>query len=153
MEKIKIRTATTDDLETLLEFEQGVISAERPFDATLKDGHIHYYDLQAMISADHIELLVAEADGMIVASGYARIEESQLFYRNPQYAYLGFMYVRPAYRGMGINKKIIEALRSWALSKNIHELRLDVYFNNLSAISAYKKIGFSSVMIQMRLGL
>ncbi len=153
MDKIKIRTATNSDLEMLLEFEQGVIAAERPFDVTLKDGNINYYDLPAMINADHIELIVAEVDGMVVASGYARIEESKLYHKHPQHAYLGFMYVRPAYRGKGINKKIIEALQTWSLTKNINELRLEVYFDNLAAISAYKKIGFSSIMIQMRLGL
>lgn len=153
MEKIIIRTAIHNDLETLLEFEQGIITAERPFDTTLKDGYINYYDLNAMINSDLIELVVAEVDGMVVGSGYARIEESKLYYKHRQYAYLGFMYVRPAYRGNGINKQIIKALESWSLSKNITELRLEVYFDNVPAINAYKKIGFSSHMIQMRLGL
>ena len=39
------REATLKDLHTLLEFEQGIIAAERPFDGTLKEGEIHYYDL------------------------------------------------------------------------------------------------------------
>ena len=63
------------------------------------------------------------------------------------------MYVLPEYRGKGINSKIIYALQSWALSKNIKELRLDVYFDNLQAIKAYKKIGFLNYLIQMRLEL
>jgi GNAT superfamily N-acetyltransferase len=153
MEKIKIRIATIEDLETLYEFEQGVIEAERPFDPTLKSGHINYYDIKEMINSDHVELAVAEVDGIVVGSGYARIEKSKLFYKHPNYAYLGFMYVRPAYRGRGINKKIIAALENWALSKNITELRLEVYFDNLPAINAYKKIGFSNYLIQMRHGL
>jgi GNAT superfamily N-acetyltransferase len=153
MDKTLIRSATNDDLETLLEFEQGVIEAERPFDPTLKSGHIHYYDLQEMINAEYVELLVAEVDGLIVGSGYARIEKSKIFYKHPNHAYLGFMYVRPAYRGKGINRKIIEALQRWALTKNIDELRLEVYYDNLPAIKAYTKIGFSNYLIQMRLGL
>ena len=153
MEEIKIRQANQDDLDTLFEFEQGVIEAERPFDPTLKTGRIHYYDLQEMINSDEVELLVAEIDGMVVGSGYARIEKSKIFYKHCNYAYLGFMYVRPAYRGKGINSKIIYALQSWSLSKNINELRLDVYYDNLQAIKAYKKIGFLNYLIQMRLGL
>ena len=152
MEEIKIRQANQDDLDTLFEFEQGVIEAERPFDPTLKTGRIHYYDLQEMINSDEVELLVAEVDGIIVGSGYARIEISKIFYKHPNYAYLGFMYVRPAYRGKGINSKIIYALQSWSLSKNINELRLDVYYDNLQAIKAYTKIGFLNYLIQMRLG-
>src|SRR5687767_8337366 len=112
VETINIRPANTEDLPTLFEFEQGVIEAERPFDPTLKQDPIHYYDLQAMIDSDDVQLLVAEIDGLLVGSGYARIEKSKIHYKHPHYAYLGFMYVRPHYRGKGINKKIIEALQS-----------------------------------------
>ena len=153
MESIKIRPANNNDLETLLKFEQGVIEAERPFDPTLKNGHINYYDLNEMINSNYVELLVAEIDGKIVGSGYARIEESKIFHKHPNYAYLGFMYVRPEYRGKGINSKIIYALQSWSLSKNINELRLEVYYDNLQAIKAYSKIGFLNYLIQMRLEL
>jgi ribosomal protein S18 acetylase RimI-like enzyme len=97
--------------------------------------------------------LVAEIDGIIVGSGYARIEDAKIFYKHPKYTYLGFMYVRPEYRGQGINRKIIDALQSWSLSKNINELRLEVYCDNSPAINAYKKIGFTNYLIQMRLGL
>ena len=40
-----IRQARHTDLDTLFRFEQGVITAERPFDPTLKKDPIHYYDL------------------------------------------------------------------------------------------------------------
>jgi GNAT superfamily N-acetyltransferase len=153
MENITIRPATYDDLDTLLEFEQGVIEAERPYDPTLKSGRIHYYDLHEMINADHVELLVAELGGIVVGSGYARIEKAKFFYSHQKYAYLGFMYVRPEFRGKGINREIIEALKSWSLSKNINELRLEVYYDNLPALKAYGKFGFTKYLIEMRLGL
>lgn len=69
MQAIIIRKATEADLPVLLDFEQGVIAAERPFDPTLKEGAIHYYDITAMITAPHIELLVAEAEGQLIGSG------------------------------------------------------------------------------------
>jgi GNAT superfamily N-acetyltransferase len=153
MEKVTIRAANNNDIETLLEFEQGVIEAERPFDPTLKSGHIHYYDLHEMINSESVKLLVAEIEGIVVGSGYARIEKSKIFYKHLNYAYLGFMYVLPGYRGKGINRKIIEALQSWSLSKNINELRLEVYYDNMVALKAYKKFGFSNYIIEMRLGL
>lgn len=76
-DEIIIRSATIDDLNTLLQFEQGVIEAERPFDPTLKSGYINYYDLNEMIEATHIELAVAELNNELIASGYARIEQSK----------------------------------------------------------------------------
>ena len=151
--ELLIRPATMDDMHTLLQFEQGVIAAERPFDPTLKDDPINYYDLEGMIAADHIQLLVAETEGTLIASGYARIEAAKPYLDHQQHAYLGFMYVAPAYRGRGINKKIINALGAWAIKKGIQEMRLEVYHENLPAIKAYKKIGFSNLLIQMRMSI
>ncbi len=153
MNHITIRKATFDDLETLYRFEQGVIEAERPFDKTLKNELIHYYDLEGMITASHIELLVADLEGELIGSGYARIEDAKPYLQHPKHGYLGFMYVDPNHRGKGVNMKIIQALKDWARSQNITELRLDVYHDNISAIKAYEKIGFSKHMIEMRLGL
>jgi ribosomal protein S18 acetylase RimI-like enzyme len=151
MDKIIIRPATFADIDTLLRFEQGVITAERPFDPTLKDEPINYYDLAEMIERPDIELLVAELNDELIASGYARIEEAKIYLKHPKHAYLGFMFVDPTHRGKGVNQKIITALKNWAAKKNVHELRLEVYYDNLPAIKAYEKIGFSKLMIEMRL--
>jgi GNAT superfamily N-acetyltransferase len=153
MEQITVRKAKQEDMETLLQFEQGVIHAERPFDITLKEGEIHYYDLQQLIDSVDAELLVAEVDNTLVASGYARIENSKVFHKHAKHAYLGFMYTMPQYRGRGVNSRILEALKNWSLSRNITELRLEVYFDNHPAIKAYEKMGFAKNMIEMRLGL
>ena len=150
MQDIIIRKAIHADLETLYSFEQGVINAERPFDPTLKAEHIHYYDLQFMLEANHIQLLVAEFRGEVIASGYARIEQSKPYLRHHLHAYLGFMYVHPDHRGKGINAMIIGALKEWAGEKGIKELRLDVYHDNLPAVKAYEKFGFKKHMILMR---
>ena len=153
MDNLIIRKATHDDLPTLLLFEQGVITAERPFDPTLKKEKTHYYDLHQMISASHIELLVAEIDGKLVGSGYARIEDAKPYLQHKQHAYLGFMYVEPEYRGQGINKAIIEALEAWSISQGITEMRLDVYDINSFAVKAYEKAGFVKHLLNMRKGL
>jgi len=138
------------DLPALKKFEQGVISAERKFDCTLATDPIYYYDLPFMIDAEHIRLLVAEFNGQLIASGYARIEEAKHYLKHHSHAYLGFMYVEPGHRGRGINYLIIEQLKAWAVSKEIDELRLDVYYENEPAINAYIKSGFSRHMIEMR---
>lgn len=153
MENLLIRKATINDLDILLAFEQGVIAAERPFDSTLGDSPIHYYDIEQMIATPEVELLVAELQNKIIGSGYAIIEDAKPYLKHPQHAYLGFMYVVPEHRGKGVNQKIIDALSNWSASKNIFELRLDVYYQNNSAIKAYEKTGFMRHMIAMRKGL
>jgi RimJ/RimL family protein N-acetyltransferase len=159
---ITVRPATTADLPTLLRFEQGVISAERPMDPTIRDGPIHYYDLNKMLASPDIHLVVAEANDdtsnggpspTLIGSGYARIDPSRHYLKHTHHAYCGFMYVDPAYRGKGVNQLIIDALKAWARSKNLTELRLDVYTTNDAAIRAYEKAGFTPYLINMRMGI
>ncbi|SIQ21104.1 GNAT family N-acetyltransferase [Chryseobacterium sp. RU33C] len=146
------RQATEQDLEILLEFEQGVVTAERPFNSTLIDGEIHYYDLKSLIQSPEATLIVAEENNEIIASGYALIKKAEKnYYRFKEYVYLGFMYVKPEYRGKGINKVITDELIAWAKSRGINEVRLEVYAQNESAIKAYEKAGFEPHILLMRL--
>ena len=151
MHNITIRKAHPNDLEKLLEFEQGIIAAERPFDPTLKPEKIHYYDIKKMISEPHIEVLVAEIDSELIGSGYARIATAKPYLNHLNYAYLGFMYTDVNHRGKGVNAKIIAALKKWCNLQNVFEIRLDVYNENASAIKAYEKAGFKKHLINMRM--
>jgi len=153
MIEIKIRKASLLDLDQLMVFEQDLIKAERPFDPTLKHDPINYYDLKSLLTSPLAEVVVAEADNKIIASGYARIDKSRHFLKHNHHAYLGFMYVVPEYRGQGINKKIMDVLKDWAVSQNITEFSLEVYYDNASAIKAYEKIGFSRYILEMRYNL
>lgn len=152
-ETITIRKATSADIQTLLQFEQGIVSSERPWDPTLRPDPNHYYDIRQMIDDPRVHLVVAEFNGKLIGSGYARIEKSKQHLQHEHHAYLGFMYVEPEWRGKNINQMIIDSLKQWSISKGIHEMRLDVYQENLSAIRAYEKAGFNKLMIQMRMGL
>lgn len=153
MKNLIVRPAQKDEIDTLIEFEQGIVAAERPFDSTLKEGEIHYYDLIHLIESPIAEVVVAEMDGELVGSGYALIKEAKPYQKHTHYAYLGFMYVKPEYRGQGINKAILDALKQWAISKNIKEIRLEVYDENLVAKKAYEKAGFKGNLLEMRLEL
>ena len=150
---ILIRKATFADLPVLLEFEQAIIEHERSFDLTLKESKISYYDLRGMISAKEVEILVAVVQGQIIGSGYLHIMQSEIYLKHKKNAYLGFMYVVPEWRRRGINKRIISGLFDWSLSKDISEIRLDVYSQNTSAIKAYEKVGFTKNLVEMRMKL
>ncbi|SEB39011.1 L-amino acid N-acyltransferase YncA [Tenacibaculum sp. MAR_2009_124] len=150
---ISIRTAIVEDLPTLLDFEQALIKAERPFEPTFKEGEIHYYDIKKMIEVDDVEVLVAEENEELIASGYARIMVSQPYFKFDKLAYLGFMYTRPTHRGKGVNKQIIESLFQWIKEKGIEEVRLDVFDDNIGAIKAYEKVGFKGHLLKMRMSL
>ncbi|PKA99314.1 ribosomal protein S18 acetylase RimI-like enzyme [Flavobacteriaceae bacterium MAR_2009_75] len=146
-----LRKATVSDLEHLLKFEQEIIQAERPFDPTIREGKISYYDIEELILSDEAEVLVIEYEDKLVASGYAKIREARHYLDHEVYSYLGFMYTDLKYRGQSLNRKIVDALREWSYNRGVKEVRLTVYQENLGAIKAYEKAGFKKHIIEMRL--
>lgn len=151
--KIEIRPAAETEIDTLLEFEKGIVATERPFDPTLKKGEIHYYDLLQLIRSPEALVLVAVAGGAIVGSGFVKIVNGEPYQAFEKYGYLGFMYTLPGFRGNGINKLILENIIAWAKTKNITELRLEVYEENTVAKKAYLKAGFKPDLLKMRMGI
>ena len=150
---MKLREATIQDLPVLLEFEKGLINYERKFTPNLKKTSFNYYDLKEYIEDQKISVVVAEEDNIIIASGYALIEKNK-HYKNPEYyVFLGFMYVIPQKRGLGINNMIINYLLDWGKSKGYKEFQLNVYAPNVSAIKAYEKSGFTSETVRMRINI
>ena len=147
----RLRPASVKDLPILLTFEEGIIKTERAFDTTLKEGEIHYYDLLKMIDSENAQVLVAEIDGEIVASGFAEILDSEPFNKFNKYSSFRFMYVKEAHRNKGLNKMILDGLIEWSDSKGIKEIKLDVYDENTPALNAYLKAGFKKTMVEMHL--
>lgn len=148
-----IRTARIEELPTLKQFEQGIIKAERPFDHTLKPDPISYYDLGELITSPDAEVAVAEYDGRLVGSGYAKKKRSRHYLSPDYHAFIGFLYVDPAFRGRGINKLVLDHLFEWAKANDLPEVHLTVYPANESAVRAYEKTGFKPYLSEMRLNL
>lgn len=151
MNDFTVRSATSKDLKTLLQFEQGVITAERPFDPTLAEDPITYYDIGELIASEDAEVVVVEYDSKLIASGYALKKPARHYLDHEFYSYLGFMYTHPDFRGKGVNGLVVEALKDWSFSKGLTEIRLTVYDENGPAIRAYEKIGFKKHIIEMRI--
>lgn len=148
-----IRSATKADLPTLLEFEQGIVTAERPYDHTLKPDPISYYDIGELITSTDAEVAVAELDGALIGSGYAQKKRSRHYLTPEWHAYIGFLYVTPDHRGQGINQQVLDHLFAWARAKDLPEIHLTVYPDNAPAIRAYEKVGFDPYIVEMRMNL
>lgn len=153
MNKVFIREATLEDLDVLLEFEQGVVAAEKPLDPFLGKGHLNYYNIPELITGNYTQFLVAVIEKKVVASGYIRIDNSKIYQKNPLHGYVGFMFVKPSFRGQKISTLILNSLKKWAKEKDLKELRLDVYNNNLEAIKVYERFGFTKILVNMRMDI
>lgn len=150
---LKIRNATINDLDILLEFEQFLIDYERNLTSHIKEGHINYYDIESFIKKPDANVIVAETNGKIIGSGYALVKSNKIYKSPEKYVYLGFMYVKEEHRGKGVNKRIMNELIEWGKKNGHHIFKLDVYSNNSSAINAYQKAGFKAEELNMILNL
>jgi GNAT superfamily N-acetyltransferase len=153
MNTISIRAANLNDLETLLAFEQGVIATEKPLDVFLGNGMLTYYDIPELITNKNTYLIVAVSNEELVGSGYIKIEDSNSYHKNPEHGYIGFIFVKPSFRGKKISTLILESLKRWAKEKNLKELRLDVYNNNSNAIKSYDSFGFKKSLVNMKIDI
>ncbi len=151
MDDLVIREAQLEDLDELLTFEQSLVKAERPYDPCIREGSLKYYNMEELIVRDDICLMVAEVEGTLISSGYAVSRPARHYLNHEHYAYLGFMYTKEAYRGMGVNQRIIEKLVEWSRERGLKEVRLTVYDDNLPAVQAYLKAGFRKHIVEMRL--
>lgn len=152
-ENTRIRPATLSDLPTLLEFEQGIVTAERPYDHTLKPDPINYYDVAELVASPEAEVAVAELDGRLIGSGYAKKKPSRKYVDPEYHAFIGFLYVHPDFRGRGVNQLVLDHLFGWARTQGLPEIHLTVYPDNVSAIRAYEKVGFRPYLSEMRVNL
>jgi ribosomal protein S18 acetylase RimI-like enzyme len=153
MSTITIRFANLKDLETLLTFEQGVVAAEKPLDTFLGTGKLTYYDIPELITDENTHFIVALSNEELVGSGYIKIENSNSYHKNSKHGYIGFIFVKPSFRGKKISSLILESLKNWAKEKDLKELRLDVYSNNYNAIKSYDSFGFTKSLVNMRIDI
>lgn len=150
---MKSRKAHSDDLPSLLRFEQGVIEEERPCNDAIKTTNTKYYDLNALLADPNTNLQVVERDGRLVGCGYAQLRSSEAAFVHEVHVYMGFMYVEPDARGQGVNKMIIDTLISWGKDKGVDDFYLEVYVENRAAIRAYEKVGFTPSLTEMKLNV
>jgi ribosomal protein S18 acetylase RimI-like enzyme len=153
MQNIMIRKALIQDKTVLLQLEQAIIDAERPYNQTIKLKGASYYDLDNLLQDASSNLMVAESNGRIIGTGYAQIRVSKQALEHVKHSYLGFMYVVPEYRGLGINKQILDTLIKWSKTQEVSDFYLDVYNENDAAVNAYKKVGFVKTLVEMKLNI
>lgn len=150
---MNIRRATASDRVTISSFQDKLVMYERPFDSRIKDGKVAYYNIQKLLGSRNSYVAVAEEGGVLIGCGFGEILREQKWCRNSRFGYVGLMYVDENSRGKGVGKKLLTSIISWFKTKNIHEIRLKVYSENVNAIRAYANNGFKEFVKEMRLDI
>jgi len=97
----------------------------------------HGYSVEKLIS-EGVAFFVVRHDG--AAAGCGGI---QLFGR--EYGELKRMYVRPAFRGLGLGKMMVDHLGAYARERGAKLLRLETGIHQREAIGLYERMGFRRI--------
>jgi len=97
----------------------------------------HGYPVEKLI-AEGVEFFVARCEG--AAAGCGAIK-----WYDPEYAEIKRMYVRPAFRGLGLGRAMIGHLEIRAAERGIRVLRLETGICQLEAIGLYDRMGYKRI--------
>ena len=142
-----IRTASTEDLGTILDLNQRLFEREiERFDSTLSGTwtgteEARNYFLGRIQGNDGCAF-VAEQDGSIVGYLVAGLEKAGLYRGNLTIAELENMFVDDSSRSLGIGAQLYEEFESWARGKGADRVKVVASAGNQRAIEFYKRCGF-----------
>lgn len=126
----KERPDTPDAMQLIEELEGELVPL-------YPDESRHGYNIEKLLK-QNVAFFVTRKDG--VAAGCGGI---QLFDR--EYGELKRMYVRPAYRGLGLARLMLENLAGHARENGVHLLRLETGIHQHHAIALYEAWGFRKI--------
>jgi putative acetyltransferase len=96
---------------------------------------IHGYSVQKLIDQGVAFFVLRDAGEAAACGGV------QLF--GQEYGELKRMYVRPAFRGRGYARRMLETLAAHARERGVHTLRLETGMHQREAIALYESWGFT----------
>lgn len=97
----------------------------------------HGYSVEKLIQQG-VAFFVAYLDGQPVGCGGVQII-------GDEYAELKRMYVRPAFRGQGVGKQLLEHLQAYAYEQGLRVLRLETGVYQTEALGLYQRFGFQRI--------
>ena len=134
---VTIRPATVDDVPLIAQLIRELAEYERLADAAVatEDG------LREQLFGERpaAEVLVAEADGEPV--GFALFFHTFSTFLGKRGLYLEDLFVRPDFRGLGLDKHLMAALARIAVRRDCGRFEWSVLDWNAPSIAFYRKLG------------
>lgn len=130
-------TVTTHDFNTARALFSEYV-ASLPFDLNFQDFEHELLELEDHYKAPGGCILIAWADGM--PAGCIAIRPF-----SDTRAELKRMYLRPAYRGVGLGKQLLDSIMEKAREAGYKSILLDTVPSMQQAIHLYKKAGFTEI--------
>lgn len=158
MSDILIRPATIDDLEMILRLDRLLFQYDAQYDDTLdfewtrsEEGIGFFTD---RITGHEGVAFIAEYDVHVIGYLCGAITEAHSYRRIKRIAELECMFVQPSTRGKGAGSGLVTRFLDWVREQDIHDIRIEASAENETAISFYKRMGFTpyNLILEGRLG-
>ena len=97
----------------------------------------HGYSIDKLL-AENVPFFVTRSDGVPVGCGGIKLFGTD-------YGEIKRMYVRPAFRGRGLAKLMLDHLTGYATKQGVTTLRLETGIHQRAAIGLYERMGFEQI--------
>ncbi len=138
---VSIRAATADDAPLIRQLIAELAEYERLADAAVATDE----GLREQLFGEHpaAEVLVAEVNGE--PAGFALFFHNFSTFLGKRGLYLEDLFVRPAFRGMGLGRHLMASLAKIAVQRNCGRFEWSVLDWNAPAIGFYRGLGASGL--------
>ncbi len=145
MSKFNIRRADANDIEPLVEFNQGIAIETEDFELdrdTLRAGI-----LQLLENDQYGFYIVAECEGRVAGCLMITYEWSD--WRNAVFWWIQSVYVHADFRRQGVYRSLYQHIQQMAREHNVCGFRLYVEKENTVAQRTYEKLGMNEAVYLM----
>jgi len=138
---VSIRTATVDDVPLIRQLIAELAEYERLADAAVATDE----GLREQLFGEHpaAEVLVAEVNGE--PAGFALFFHNFSTFLGKRGLYLEDLFVRPAFRGIGLGRHLMASLAKIAVQRDCGRFEWSVLDWNAPAIGFYRSLGASGL--------
>lgn len=137
---ITIRQCIINDYTSIWQINKEALGYDFPKDSTK-------INLEKSINSDREKIFIAEVNNLVV--GYIHGEVYSILYMDKLINILGLA-VLEDYQRMGIGRKLILSIESWAKSINAIGVRLNSGINRTNAHGFYRAMGYDNKKYQLR---
>ena len=160
-----IRKAKLKDIDLILNFEKKLFKSaddimkkycpEHFIEYRLKKdyGEILSEYIKGRIYSKNDAIFIAEVNGKPVGHMVVSIKKNHPIFKMEKYGRINSVYVEELFRGKSISSKLKDEAYKWFKKKDIHRVSLNVIPENEKALRAYKKWGFSTSLLEMRMSV
>jgi GNAT superfamily N-acetyltransferase len=157
MTRITVRRARAEDLEPLLDLWQEMMDyharLDRRFVPAADGRQIFRPTVEGWMTDEEWRVLVAEADGQIVAYAIGRVAENAPVFATPRFGYVTDTCVSPGWRRRGVGRKLFNALSSWFRGRGLAAVQLNVAAFNPTSQAFWRAMGFDDYLDRLWLDL